>query len=86
MKSNEIAIIGEQDIKNMVYEVRGQKVMLDYDLARIYGYTTGAFNQQVSRNSDRFPQEFMFRLSRQEIDELLKSQNVISAIPSRFFN
>ena len=78
MKSNEIAIIDEQNIKDMVYEVRGQRVMLDFDLARIYGYETKAFNQQVTRNIDRFPKEFRFRLDRFEVDGLVRSQNVTS--------
>ena len=66
MEENEIAIIDEQSIKDMVYGIRGQKVMLDFDLARIYGYETRAFNQQVLRNAERFPPEFRFRLSKEE--------------------
>ena len=86
MKSNQIAIIDEQDIKDMVYEVRGQRVMLDFDLAKIYGYTTSAFNQQVKNNIDRFPEEFRFRLTRREVDDLPISKIFTSAIPSRFFS
>ena len=61
----------------MVYEVRGQKVMLDYDLARIYGYETRAFNQQVLRNAERFPPEFRFKLSKEEASNVLRSHFVI---------
>ena len=86
MESNEIAIIDEQNIKDMVYEVRGQRVMLDFDLAKIYGYTTSAFNQQVKNNIDRFPEEFRFRLTRREVDDLPISKIFTSAIPSRFFS
>ena len=86
MKSDEIAIIDEQGIKDMVYEIRGQRVMLDFDLARIYGYTTSAFNQQVLRNADRFPKDFKFRLERQDLENLPISQKVTSGIQSRFFN
>ena len=85
MKSDEIAIIDEQGIKDMVYEIRGQKVMLDFDLARIYGYETKAFNQQVKNNADRFPEEFRFRLTRNEVDDP-RSKILTSAISSRFFN
>ncbi len=65
MKSNEIAIIDEQSIKDMVHEIRGQRVMLDYDLARLYGYETKDFNRQVKNNIGRFPPEFRFRLSKE---------------------
>ena len=46
-ESNQIAIIDERTIRDKIYEVRGEKVMLDFELAEIYGYTTKAFNQQV---------------------------------------
>lgn len=62
-----------------IYEVRGQKVMLDRDLAEIYGYTTKAFNQQVARNIEKFEgEDFMFQLSREEVEYILRSQNVTS--------
>ena len=60
----------------MVYEIRGQKVMLDFDLARIYGYTTKAFNQQVKNNIEKFPEGFMFRLNNDELGKVLRSQIV----------
>ena len=50
---NEIMIVDEQSLRNKIYVIRGQQVMLDYDLAEIYGYTTSAFNQQVNRNSEK---------------------------------
>lgn len=60
-----------ENIYNKIYLVRGQKVMLDFDLAEIYGYTTSAFNRQVKRNIERFEgEDFMFRLTLEEIRQL----------------
>ena len=73
-------IVSEEMLRGKIYTIRGQKVMLDYDLAEIYGYTTGAFNQQVARNRDKFDEDFMFQLSRYEVDLHLISQNVISSL------
>ena len=72
----EIAIIDERTIRDKIYEVRGVKVMLDFELAEIYGYTTRAFNQQVRRNEVRFPADFRFQLSDDDVEELSRSQNV----------
>ena len=65
-------------ICNQVYVIRGQQVMLDYDLAEIYGYEVRALNQQVKRNLARFPEDFMFQLTRDEYANL-KSQIVTSS-------
>ena len=65
------------NICNRVYIIRGQQVMLDYDLAEIYGYEVKNLNQQVKRNIVRFPEDFMFQLTREEV-ESVKSQIVIS--------
>lgn len=73
----EIMIVDEQSLRDKIYVIRGQQVMLDSDLAEIYGYSISAFNQQVRRNIDRFPEDFMFQLRKEEIPERLKSQNVI---------
>ena len=54
-----------ETIKNVIYEIHGQKVMLDYDLAALYGVKTGALNQAVKRNINRFPEDFMFKLPKQ---------------------
>ena len=74
-------------IKNTIYDIRGQKVMLDYDLASIYGVKTGSMNQAVKRNMDRFPEDFMFRLTEEEWEYLLQSgmisQIVISSLSKR---
>ena len=63
------------NICNRVYIIRGQQVMLDYDLAEIYGYEVKRLNEQVKRNIARFPEDFMFQLTKGEIPEdFLKSQ------------
>ena len=54
-------------VQNLIYEVRGQKVMLDFDLARLYQVETKALNQAVKRNAERFPSDFMFRLTAEEV-------------------
>lgn len=83
-------IIPAARIAQSIHFLRGQKVILDFDLARLYGVTTGALNQAVRRNQARFPADFMFRLTAAEEDDLkcqigipskdprLKSQSVIS--------
>ena len=75
-QKTEIAIIDERTIRDKIYVVRGVKVMLDVDLAAIYGYTTKAFNQQVKRNEERFPEDFRFQLTAEELDNLSRSQIV----------
>ena len=65
-------------IESLIYEIRGQKVMLDRDLAKLYGVETKVLNQAVKRNLKRFPEDFMFRLTQQEY-EILKSQFVTSS-------
>lgn len=69
---NEITVI-----QNKIYEIRGQRVMLDRDLAELYQVTTSALNQAVKRNSERFPADFMFRLTDEETENW-KSQIVIT--------
>ncbi len=60
-------MITTDDIRSKVYIIRGQQVMLDKDLAEIYGYEVKKLNQQVKRNIERFPEDFMFRLSNSAI-------------------
>ena len=74
----EIAIIDERTIRNKIYEVRGVKVMLDFELAEIYGYTTKAFNQQVKNNAAKFDDDFRFQLTRDEIESLSRSKILTS--------
>ena len=67
-------------IQNLIYVIRGQRVMLDRDLARLYEVETRALNQAVKRNIERFPENFMFQLTKEEFEELRPiSQIVISA-------
>src|SRR5438128_8302432 len=72
-------LIPVERVENHIHFIRGNKVMLDRDLAQLYGVKPIALRQQVKRNLQRFPADFMFRLSRQEAEALV-SQNVI---PSR---
>ena len=60
-------LITTDDIRSKVYIIRGQQVMLDKDLAEIYGYEVKRLNEQVKRNISRFPEDFMFQLNREEI-------------------
>jgi hypothetical protein len=72
------SIVPVERIEKRIYFIRGQKVMLDSDLAELYGVTTGALNQAVKRNRDRFPLDFRFELTVEEAEDL-KSQSVISS-------
>lgn len=71
-------LINASDLRAKIYDIRGQKVMLDFELAELYGYTTSAFNQQVNRNIERFDNDFYFQLTDDEMVELSLSQNVIA--------
>ncbi len=62
-----------QVIENKIYEVRGQKIMLDFDLAELYEVETKRINEAVRRNIERFPERFMFRLTQEEWD-MMRSQ------------
>lgn len=57
-------------IQNRIFDIRGQKVMLDMDLAALYGVPTKALKQSVKRNPERFPQDFMFELTKEEFENL----------------
>ena len=69
----------KQDIElsKLIYTIRGKQIMLDCDLAILYGYTVKRLNEQVKNNKNRFPEDFMFRLSNSEIDSV-RSQIVTS--------
>lgn len=70
--NQEITVIEltEETIGSMVYEIRGQKVMLDFDLARIYGYATRDFNNQIKHNIERFDGDFRFQLTKEEVEQI----------------
>jgi len=74
-KNKEIVVIDETTIKSKIYYIRNQKIMLDFELAEIYGYSTKRFNEQVKRNNEKFDDDFMFQLTDEEIAELSRSQN-----------
>ncbi len=59
-----------QSIQNRIYELRGERVMLDFDLAQLYEVETKILNQSVKRNGKRFPSDFMFQLTKNEMDGL----------------
>ncbi|MDN5315390.1 MAG: hypothetical protein PWP10_4140 [Clostridiales bacterium] len=65
-------------MQNKIYVIRGQQVMLDFELAEIYGYSTTRFNEQVTRNLDKFDADFMFELTKEEFPNLI-SQNATSS-------
>ena len=78
----------EENIESMICVIRDQRVMLDFDLAKIYGYDTKYLNRQVQRNIEKFPKDFMFQLTRDETKQLVRSQFVTarkSAIESEDF-
>ena len=60
-----------QSLQNKIYEIRGQKIMLDFDLAILYGTETRILKQAVKRNKERFPKDFMFQLTKKEWQELI---------------
>ncbi len=66
----DVVIYSESDLRSKIYIIRGKQVMLDFDLAEIYGYETKNFNRQVKNNIEKFDEDFMFQLSENEIDHL----------------
>lgn len=72
-----------QRIAPLIHEIRGERVILDSDLARIYGVTTKRLNEQVKRNANRFPEDFAFQLTKEEAADL-KSQIVTGSLRSQF--
>ena len=70
--------IPDEVLMNKIYLIRGQKVMIDIDLAVLYGVETRRLNEQVKRNISRFPEDFMFKLSEDEFKNLI-SQNATSS-------
>jgi len=73
-----LVIIDNREIQNMIYTIRDKQVMIDSDLATLYQVTTKRLNEQVRRNKNRFPSEFMFRLTAEEYEHL-RSQNATSS-------
>ena len=69
-KEEGIVPVNENNIKNLIYAIRGKQVMLDSDVAMLYHYTTKNINNAVKRNIDRFPEEFCFQLTESEFQDL----------------
>ena len=83
-EKQEIILVDEELLRSKIYEVRGQKVMLDFELAEIYGYTTKRFNEQVKKNIERFDEDFRFQLSKEETQNLRSKKSTSSWGGSRY--
>ena len=78
-------LITKQDIKSLIHEIRGYKVILDNDIAMLFGYETKNLNRQVMRNINRFPENYCFQLTNEEYTNL-RCQNVTSSYRGRRYN
>lgn len=67
------ALVPQHEISNLIYSIRGQQVMLDRDLAKLYGIETRTLKQAVMRNSEKFPDDFLFILSQEESKSLIQT-------------
>lgn len=79
MRNSSIAL-PDESIQDTILLIRGKRVILDHDLARLYGVTTKVLNQAVKRNLDRFPEDFMFQLTKAEAEECQRRQRLRSQI------
>ena len=77
-ENRKMVVIDEVTMKSKIYDIRKQKVMLDFELAEIYGYTTTRFNEQVKNNSEKFDDDFMFQLSKSEFENLISKKSTSS--------
>ena len=71
-----------QSLQNRIYEIRGQRVILDKDIAQLYEIETRVLNQSVKRHIDRFPEDFMFQLNKQEFESIEIQNNVKNVTPN----
>ena len=78
----EIISLDANDIKRRIFTIRGKQVMLDTDLAELYGYEVKNLNRQDKRNGRRFPEDFMFQLTKGELEQL-RCQNVTTNLMRR---
>ena len=77
--ADDMVLIDELSIKDKIYEIRGVKVMLDFDLAEIYGYSTSRFNEHVSNNASKFEgDDFSFVLTNKEFTNLMSKKSISS--------
>lgn len=79
MSKSKSIVVPDEAVMNKIWQLRGQKVMLDRDLAELYGVKAIRLREQVKRNIERFPENFMLQLTKEEIEDMV-SQN---AIPSK---
>ena len=77
-ENKKIVVIDETTIKSKIYYIRNQRIMLDFELAEIYGYTTTRFNEQVKNNSEKFDDDFMFQLTKSEFENLISKKSTSS--------
>ena len=75
--------LNNKTIESMIYIIRGQKVMLDFELAKIYGYETKRFNEQVKNNINKFPGRYRFQLNKEELNSVMSKK---STSPTNFFS
>ena len=80
---NEIALVTQENIRNKIYTICGQRVMLDSDLAAIYSYTTKNFNRQIKNNIEKFEEDFMFQLTLEETENLSRCNFCTSIIQTK---
>jgi hypothetical protein len=78
-ENQETDLIVFEEIENKIYNIRGERVMFDSDLAEVYQVTTRILNQAVKRNLQRFPEDFMFRLSAEEVADLSMRSQIVTA-------
>ena len=78
MEEQGLELLNEDYLMSKIYIIRGVQVMLDADLAAVYGYETRSFNQQVKNNIEKFDADFRFQLTKEEYQELLRSKNLTS--------
>ena len=76
-------MIEEINIENLIYEIRGKQVMLDSDVARLYGYDTKRINEIVKRNIDRFPEDFCFKLRIEELFNISNSRSQFATLNNK---
>ena len=65
-KKDDIILVNQDSLSKKIYVIRGKKVMLDFELAEIYGYETKRFNEQVKNNIEKFDEDFRFQLTKDE--------------------
>ena len=82
MEENQLVIqnrLSNEDIRNLIYTIRGKQVILDSDVARLYNYQTKRVNETVSRNKERFPENFCFQLTEEEVKNLKRQPTILNS-------